>query len=396
MTLPGSGTANDPYLISEPLHLYELGYLLNEAGTYLYPYPYPYPYLYVSLVNDIDMAGIRMNFPIGCFLGFFEGNGHAIQHLTIDCKRERHVGLFNSIGFIAPPSNVTASVIQNLHLGDASIVGGLETGTLAGNVESGSVIRNCSSTGSVYADGTDIRMESGWAGGLVGGLWGGVVENCTSTCSVSTAETWSFSSYAGGLIGKVQGTVSNCYANGSVLAHYAGGLAGVVYQYGGVISNCYSTTHIEADSEVGGGIAGQNQDGELSGCFWDTDTSGVSVGVGDGSATGATGKTTLQMQTAGTFTDSGWDFLGEGANGDNEIWRMCADGVDYPKLSWEFARNGDFACGDGVDLADLQALADYWLTSTAIGPDTFSYAVDANGDGQIDLADFDRLSENWP
>jgi hypothetical protein len=394
LELPGSGTEADPYLISEPLHLYELGDLLDEAGTNFYPYPYPYPYLYVSLVNDIDMTGIRMNFPIGCFVGFFEGNGHAIQHLTIDCKQERHVGLFNSIGFIAPPSNVTASVIQNLHLGDASIVGGLETGTLAGNVESGSIIRNCSSTGSVHADGTDIRMESGWAGGLVGGLWGGSVENCTSACSVSTAQPWSFNSYAGGLIGKVQGTVSNCYANGSVLGYRAGGIAGAVYQYGGVISN-YSTTSIDPDCRVGGGIAGRNEGGELSGCFWDTGTSGVSVGVGEGSATGVTGKSTADMQSAATFTDAGWDFLGEAANGENELWRMCADGVDYPRLSWEFARGGDFACGDGVDLADLQALADYWLSSTMFEPDAFNYACDANGDEQIDLQDFRVLSENW-
>ncbi len=93
---------------------------------------------------------------------------------------------------------------------------------------------------------------------------------------------------------------------------------------------------------------------------------------------------------------SGWDFLGEDTNGENEIWRMCVDGVDYPRLSWEFAQNGDFACGDGVDLADLQALAEHWLLVGTAHPTEFSYACDANGDEQIDLKDFEELSENWP
>ena len=68
---------------------------------------------------------------------------------------------------------------------------------------------------------------------------------------------------------------------------------------------------------------------------------------------------------------AGWDFVGESVNGQNEIWRMCQDGVDYPRLSWEFARAGDFACADGVDLADLQALAEHWLTESVAAPAIF-------------------------
>ncbi len=40
------------------------------------------------------------------------------------------------------------------------------------------------------------------------------------------------------------------------------------------------------------------------------------------------------MKTQATFTDYTWDFLGEDTNGENEIWRMCVDGVEYPRLSW--------------------------------------------------------------
>ena len=74
---------------------------------------------------------------------------------------------------------------------------------------------------------------------------------------------------------------------------------------------------------------------------------------------------------------------------------MCVDGVDYPRLSYEFAKNGDFACGDGVDMNDLAALAEAWLLVGRAHPTEFNYACDANGDGVIGLDDFSVMSENW-
>ena len=73
----------------------------------------------------------------------------------------------------------------------------------------------------------------------------------------------------------------------------------------------------------------------------------------------------------------------------------CVDEVDYPRLSWEFAQNGDFACEDGVDIFDLQALAENWLLTEITNPTEFSYACDANGDGVIDMVDYSVLGENW-
>ncbi len=49
---------------------------------------------------------------------------------------------------------------------------------------------------------------------------------------------------------------------------------------------------------------------------------------------GGTGKTTAEMQTAQTFLDAGWDFLGETGNGMEDIW-WIDEGKDYPHLWWE-------------------------------------------------------------
>ncbi|NLH16546.1 MAG: hypothetical protein GX455_08205 [Phycisphaerae bacterium] len=136
-------------------------------------------------------------------------------------------------------------------------------------------------------------------------------------------------------------------------------------------------------SEDIGGFCGLNID-TITASFWDTETSGQT------SSAGGVGLTTAEMKTLSTFTEAGWDFVGEAANGTKDVWRMCADGVDYPRLSWEFSQGGDFDCPDGVTLEDLLYLAGRWMANT---PEMIG-AADANGDGKVDLADFAAFAEN--
>jgi hypothetical protein len=65
--------------------------------------------------------------------------------------------------------------------------------------------------------------------------------------------------------------------------------------------------------------------------FWDIETSGSTVSL-DGGA----GKTTAEMQKVQTFLDAAWDFVGETANGTEDIW-WIDEGKDYPRLWWEAA-----------------------------------------------------------
>jgi hypothetical protein len=106
---------------------------------------------------------------------------------------------------------------------------------------------------------------------------------------------------------------------------------------------------------------------------------------------GSEGKTTAEMKTISTFTDAGWDFAGESENGDDDIWRMCIDGIDYPRLAWEFAQRGDFDCPDGVALEDLMYLSERWLATTT----ETAGAADGNGDGKADLKELSLLSDHW-
>ncbi|MDX9979784.1 MAG: Calx-beta domain-containing protein, partial [Lentisphaeria bacterium] len=75
-------------------------------------------------------------------------------------------------------------------------------------------------------------------------------------------------------------------------------------------------------SSYASGFSGYGTYDAIVGCFWDT------TPPESDSRTGGTGKTTAAMQTQATFTAAGWDFVGETANGTEEIWYMRG----YPAL----------------------------------------------------------------
>ncbi|MHC4125938.1 MAG: fibronectin type III domain-containing protein, partial [Planctomycetota bacterium] len=156
-----------------------------------------------------------------------------------------------------------------------------------------------------------------------------------------------------------------------------GGLAGT---NSGTISNCFSTGQVTGGSLWFGGLVGGNGGGTISDCFWDVNTSDLDTSAG------GIGKTTEQMHTKSTFTDAGWDFLGESENGIADIWRLCSEGLDYPKLTCQFL-SGDFICPDGVDLLDLGVLTDNWLLPVL--------SADLGPDGFVDFYDFAIFANAW-
>ncbi|HML75218.1 MAG TPA: GLUG motif-containing protein [Anaerohalosphaeraceae bacterium] len=262
------------------------------------------------------------------------------------------------------------------------------TGGISGKSNVGGLVgKNRGAITFCYTAGT-VTGES-YIGGLVGYNYPDSGE------IVSSYATGNVSGYSrvGGLVGANGRIVTQCHATGLVSgfseSSYIGGLVG---SSSGTMTYCYSTGAVSGGNYVGG-LAGSVSPGMIRACFWDKQTSGKSEGVGNGSPSNITGKYTLQMKMISTFTDAGWDFIGETGNGVLDYWRMCVDDVDYPRLSWEFGRGGDFACPDGVGVEDLEALAMTWLTTE--GQAGYSGACDANGDGRIDMGDFEVLAEGW-
>ena len=262
-----------------------------------------------------------------------------------------------------------------------NVVGNSRTGGLVGANEELALVSHSYASGIIQ--GTDD------AGGLAGRNWGGTISNCYATGNVSG------NSATGGLVGQNSGangytaTISNSYAIGDVTGYYqAGGLTGwnVGFLDPAEIINCYSVGSVSGDTSIGGLIGG-NMLGSAVDSFWDKTTSGQS------SSAGGTGKITSEMQMESTFTSAGWDFVGEDDNGTEYIWRLCVDGTDYPKLSWQFL-SGDFLCSDGVNFIDYSFLAGHWLEDTCAGSNDCE-GSDLDQSGAVDINDIKILGDNW-
>jgi len=93
----------------------------------------------------------------------------------------------------------------------------------------------------------------------------------------------------------------------------------------GTISNSYAAGGSVTAEHSFSKLAGYDY-GTISGAFW------LCNGGRLGSCDDPKAKTAAQMQTKHTFLTAGWDFVEEDGNGSDDIWRMCDDGVDYPRL----------------------------------------------------------------
>ena len=337
----GTGTEEDPYLIANKADLLELGITSGDWDKH---------YLQSSDIyftaSDFQSGGDFYNsgngfLPIGhispYFSGTYNGNNNVISGLVINRSTEQFNGLF---GYIKDGD------ISNLDVIDFRYESHDQCGGLAGHIYK-TDITNCSCEG-------DIISAEDYIGGLVGGT--------SDTCSIVYCHSMGSISgayYVGGLVGLInqESHISKCYSGVDVTgtSHYHGGLVGLNYgqvdnsfSYGRVdgkywsggvvgcnqadafVSKCYSlsvTTGII--SSWTGGVCGLNS-GTVSDCFWDVDVSGLTF------SNGGTGKTTAEMKTMSTYTDSNWDFIGESANGSDEIWDIFGTVNDaYPYLPYQ-------------------------------------------------------------
>jgi hypothetical protein len=256
------------------------------------------------------------------------------------------------------------------------------------NCHSTSVVRGIQNVGVLAGSNQAYLMDSFAAGEVIegqkaGGLAGentDYINRCYSTSNVSGSDE------VGGLVGRnVDGQISNCHAHGNVSGvSDVGGLVGLNWttSSNAVVSKSYSTGPVTATAYKGG-LVGYSISGVVEDSFWDIETSGLTY------SGGGVGKTTAQMQKQSTFTNAGWDFFVETANGPNEIWRMCVDDVNYPRLTWEFDRFGDLVCPDGVDNSDLEAMTSEWLK------EPFSSDFDFYKDNKIDFPDWAVFAAAW-
>lgn len=295
-----------------------------------------------------------------------------------------HQFLGGLVGETVRPAVVIEDCFAEATVSGSENIGGLigrnGNSDMANNA--GGTVRRCSSK-------STVTCSSRFGGGLIGyNYGGGPILQCGAQSNVSG------SSYLGGLIGYSEGRIEDCYAVGTVSCSYMsyGGLIGLS---GGHAFRCFVAVVLSDSTLYRGGLIGQLWGtGSISFSFWNTQIQSVSEipSIADkrGTATDIYSKTTAEMMTQSTFTDYGWDFTNETANGTADLWRLCTDGTNYPHLSWEFPRQ-DLACPDGVGIEDLLVFSAQWL-ATGLSPNT---GPDFTGDGNVTLEDLVLFGSFW-
>ena len=215
-----------------------------------------------TLTADIDLTGKDWT-PIGTnfynsYTGTFNGGGHTIKGLTVTTN-DQYVGLFGRLGKAGTVKNVVMEGVQitsNHSLGYAGGVAGFSWG---------GTIENCSVSGSV--SGTVS------VGGVVGIQWEASITGCSSSATVKGMVK------VGGVAGETNSgaTMAACYATGNVTIEIdpinnilGGGLVG--FNAGSSVLACYATGNVTSTgSGTGnvhiGGFLGGNYT-TVTACYW--------------------------------------------------------------------------------------------------------------------------------
>jgi hypothetical protein len=274
----GSGTEEDPYLISSKADLEQLAADVNGGLGH--------SGMYFKQTCDIDLNGSPENpwIPIGetasatrSFQGCYDGGGHNITGLYINdtatTSSAKARGLFG---------NVRTAVIKNVNIisPDITVSGGLQSGT-GGTGALAGVVRDSAISGCTVRGGS--VTSDYWTGGLVGmvylstaGAEASIANSYTNCHTVAVQRSPGAGYGTGGIVGNLQiqnnhpgGTIAvkNCYAVGDVdallsSAAVAGGIAGAPTRAASssstviTIENCYAVGKITLDTTNANGRAG--------------------------------------------------------------------------------------------------------------------------------------------
>ena len=254
----GSGTKDDPWLISSAADLQLLANTINDGDAAEFDadctdtgdgIPGNYHGYYFRQTKDLDLSSIESWDPIGysgsCyFAGHYDGGGYTISNATSTGKKDTDgfatAGIFGWVAF-GSVKNLTVKNADFLAAGDNNM--SYAGGVLA--VAYSCTVENCSAYNSKIESQRNPN-NSNFAGGITGIALCSSFEKCASV-----GNTIRHGSFGGGFIGSLDGgdsNFTNCY-----------------------VANCIVTGDSDtgAMSTLSGGFLGASEDGDaiLNSCF---------------------------------------------------------------------------------------------------------------------------------
>lgn len=341
----GSGTAEDPWLISSVVDLQLLANTINNGDAAKFDanctdtgggIPGNYHDYYFKQTTDLDLSDIVNWDPIGysggCyFAGHYDGDGHTISNAKSTGKNDDEgfatAGIFGWVAF---------GSVENLHVKNANFLAiGKNNYSYVGGIAGvcyGSSIKNCSVVNSSLE--SKRNNNNNCAGSIVGYSTRGTFEKCAAENNqVKTM------AYGGGFVGEVDddpsygagtSTFTNCYtANCSVSSKtddvqgvsLVGGFVGEMTDSTLTVNNCY--VYRATLSTEGTAVPGIKATGVFAGHLW-----GDSSIVDTNCFFGACGTT----ENAGTASEKTEEEFRNGTVA-GLLGEAFAQVGDYPKIN---------------------------------------------------------------
>ncbi len=268
-----------------------------------------------SIESNIVTGDVAGGYYTGGFIGYAyndsDGDDEALSvrnsHMTANVSSGSH-SVGGIVGYAEDIYVYRSSSTGNIYSGDE------QAGGIIGESYENTIVES-------YSAG-NIETDGDLAGGLTGRNGETIILRSYSTANVTG------NNRVGGLVGASGGDIIDSYARGNVTGNsQVGGIAG---RCGGYITNSYATGLVTGNSSRGG-VLGSNQGCTIVDSFWDTETTEQETSAGD-----ATGKTTSEMKTKTTFTDTdispglneSWNFT--------TVWGIRSNINDgYPCLFWQ-------------------------------------------------------------
>ncbi|MBR6190227.1 MAG: leucine-rich repeat protein [Prevotella sp.] len=246
----GTGTRDDPWVISYPSQLDLLAQRVNSAtgdyedygnrGKYYYKYKGKYFVLGADITynhdDDANDAVYASNYTaIGCdfgnqvcfFSGHFDGRGHTVSGIRI--YKGAYLASINQGLF-----GLSGGNIRGITLADARITGYDNTGGIVGNNKG--TVSDCHIAADVYIHAA--QSGANYHGGIVGEN-GGTIDQCTSAATLTIADADNSYCY-GGIVGENGGTLRHNLAIGATVPAAADNTYGAICgEKGGTLENNY-------------------------------------------------------------------------------------------------------------------------------------------------------------
>ncbi len=234
----GSGTEADPYQISTTEQLKALAEAVNDGESY--------DNVYFKLTSSLTIDDETWT-PIGSdedtpFSGTFNGENNTLtlsESLFDYVTNGRIENLTVSITATNTDINgIVASYVNNSVIENVTSEGSLsserasnQAGGIAYMIKNGSQILNC--TNNATLSGYNVAGGIAWCmDSREGETTTTLIDGCINNGNITTSNSWN--GWAGGIVGSMYGgTVSNCTNNGSIssVVQAAGGIVGCAFDY---------------------------------------------------------------------------------------------------------------------------------------------------------------------